>query len=50
MFHFEDPLKPVRVVLHDLFLSWKNNNMADDSDQLDCSLQELSLHGKSEFK
>ena len=37
-------MKPVVVVLHVLFFSWKNNNMADDSDQLDCLLQALSLN------
>ena len=30
-------------------LACKNNNMANDSDQLDCPLQELSLQGNSQL-
>ena len=41
--------KLVGVVVHVVFFSWNNNNVAVDS-EFHCSLQELYLHGKHEFR
>ena len=43
------PWKPWKIILFSFLLEEKKK-MADDSNQLDCPLPELSLHGKSEFK
>ena len=43
------PPRPVGVVVHVVLFSWNNNNVGVDS-KFHCSLQELFLHGKYEFK
>ena len=48
-FTLKAPPKPVGVVVHVVFFSWNNNNVAVDS-EFHCSLQELYLHGKYEFR
>ena len=45
VFYFEGAPEVVHVV----FSSWNNNNVAVDS-EFHCSLQELYLHGKYEFR
>jgi len=49
-FYLEHPLKPMGLVLHALFISWKKNNLVVDSNQLNFTLQELSFPCKSELK
>ena len=48
-FTLKAPPKPVGVVVHVVFFSWNNNNVAVDS-EFHCSLQELYLHGKYELR